>query len=233
MGHNSIIPRRLSEDHKNDPPGTSMRSVFFFCRIVLFVLVLFPSSPALADDTARKLLALIDYIGTDYKNAVQAGKIVNQDEYQEQLEFSKRSLELFDQLKEVDKTDKAGVEPDLKMLAKQIENKADTKMVGAVADSIKSKMMTAYHIVPYPRQLPSFEAGRLLFAQNCSQCHGETGKGDGLGRQSMNPKQPVPANFTDAEFMSGLSPFKAFNAISFGVENTAMASFAALSEDQR
>src|SRR6266705_47247 len=136
MGHNSIIPRRLSEDHKNDPPGTSMRSVFFFCRIVLFVLVLFPSSPALADDTARKLLALIDYIGTDYKNAVQAGKIVNQDEYQEQLEFSKRSLELFDQLKEVDKTDKAGVEPDLKMLAKQIENKADTKMVSAVADCI-------------------------------------------------------------------------------------------------
>ena len=233
MGHNSIIPRRLSEDHKNDPPGTSMRSVFFFCRIVLFVLVLFPSSPALADDTARKLLALIDYIGTDYKNAVQAGKIVNPDEYQEQLEFSKRSLELFDQLKEVDKTDKAGVEPDLKMLAKQIENKADTKMVGAVADSIKSKIMTAYHIVPYPRQLPSFEAGRLLFAQNCSQCHGEAGKGDGPGRQSMNPKQPVPANFTDAEFMSGLSPFKAFNAISFGVENTAMASFAALSEDQR
>ena len=49
----------------------------------------------------------------------------------------------------------------------------------------------------------------------------------------MNPKQPVPANFTDAEFMSGLSPFKALNAISFGVENTAMASFAALSEDQR
>src|SRR2546428_5306527 len=119
------------------------------------------------------------------------------------------------------------------MLAKQIENKADTKMVGAVADSIKSKIMTAYHIVPYPRQLPSFEAGRLLFAQNCSQCHGEAGKGDGPGRESMNPKQPVPANFTDAEFMAGLSPVKAFNAISFGVEKTAMASFAALSQDQR
>jgi high-affinity iron transporter len=49
----------------------------------------------------------------------------------------------------------------------------------------------------------------------------------------MNPKNPPPANFTDAEFMAGLSPFKAFNAISFGVENTAMASFAALSEEQR
>src|SRR5207244_11065711 len=132
IGHNSIIPRRLSEDHKNDPPGTSMRSVFFFCRIVLFVLVLFPSSPALADDTARKLLALIDYIGTDYKNAVQAGKIVNPDEYQEQLEFSKRSLELFDQLIEVDKTDKAGIEQDHKMLDKPIENKTKNKLRSGV-----------------------------------------------------------------------------------------------------
>ena len=49
----------------------------------------------------------------------------------------------------------------------------------------------------------------------------------------MNPKTPPPANFTDGEFMAGLSPFKAFNAVSFGVENTAMASFAALSEEQR
>src|SRR5438046_10531425 len=108
MGHNSIIPRRLSEDHKNDPPGTSMRSVFFFCPIVLFVLVLCPSSSALADDTARKLLALIDYIGTEYKNAVQAGKIVTQHEYQEQLEFSKRSLQLVDKRKQVDTTHKRG-----------------------------------------------------------------------------------------------------------------------------
>ena len=53
------------------------------------------------------------------------------------------------------------------------------------------------------------------------------------GADSMNPKTPLPANFTDPERMAGLSPFKGFNTASFGVEGTAMASFAALSEEQR
>jgi high-affinity iron transporter len=43
----------------------------------------------------------------------------------------------------------------------------------------------------------------------------------------------LPANFTDPERMAGLSPFKAFNTASFGIDGTAMASFAALSEEQR
>src|SRR6185503_13414958 len=69
--------------------------------------------------------------------------------------------------------------------------------------------------------------------ENCAQCHGATGKGDGPGRQSMNPKTPLPANFTDPERIGGLSPFKVFNTASFGIEGTAMASFAALSDEQR
>lgn len=49
----------------------------------------------------------------------------------------------------------------------------------------------------------------------------------------MNPKTPLPANFTDADFMAGLSPFKVYNTTTFGIDNTAMASFAALPDEQR
>ena len=201
--------------------------------LIIFTLLAFGNVAAQAeDDTAKKLLALIDYIGGDYKNAVEADKVRNPNEYQEQLEFARRSLELFDQVKKAD-SDKASIESDLKVLVKHVEDKADPKTVTAIAHGIEKKIIDAYGIVPYPRQLPSLAAGRQLFMENCAQCHGPTGKGDGPGRESMNPKQPLPANFTDAEFMAGLSPFKAFNAISFGVDNTAMASFAALSEAQR
>ena len=186
-----------------------------------------------AQDQARRLVALLDYLGGDYQNAVQDGKIVSQDEYAEMQEFSKRILELTRQLKAIEKTDKAEVEPILKSLVSQVEKKGDVKTVAALANDAKEKLLAVYKIVPHPRQLPSLADGGKLYLENCAQCHGDTGKGDGPGRESMNPKTPPPANFTDAEFMAGLSPFKVYNTTTFGIDNTAMASFAALPDDQR
>jgi high-affinity iron transporter len=201
--------------------------------VVVFLILLFAASTAFAEDEARRLVALLDYLGSDYKNAVQDGRIINQDEFTEMQEFSKRTLEIFSKLKENDKADKADIEPSLKSLANQIENKADAKAVAELANGAKQKLIATYNIVPYPKQVPSLASGKAIYLENCSQCHGEAGRGDGPSRSTMNPKTPPPANFTDGEFMAGLSPFKVFNAVSFGVENTAMASFAALSEDQR
>src|SRR6266508_1837814 len=89
------------------------------------VVLLMTACPAIAQDNAKRLVALLDYLGSDYKNAVQDGKILSQDEYGEMQEFAKRSLDLFTQLKAVDK---AGVESSLKSLASQVDSKADPKV---------------------------------------------------------------------------------------------------------
>ena len=203
----------------------------------LFLCVLFfslaASAPLLAADEAKRLVALVDYIGGDYKNAVQGGKIINPDEYQEMREFSNRALELLNQLKQAEKGEKAGVESSLKTLASYIEKKENNKAIAELARGIKEKLLTAYGIVPYPKTIPTFQIAKTTFAQNCVSCHGETGKGDGPSQAAINPKEPAPANFTDPEVMAPLSPFRALNTISFGVEGTAMPSFAVLSEEER
>ena len=211
------------------------RGLFILRSLTLVFLVfsLFAASAVFADDEARRLVAVLDYVGSDYKNAVRDGTIVSQEEYQEMQEFTKRILELLNQLKEIDKGDKAGVEPTINSLASQIEKKGDATRVAELANNAKTKLISTYNIVPYPKTLPSLAVGKQVYDENCAQCHGVTGKGDGPGRETMNPKNPAPANFTDLERMASLSPFKAFNTATFGVEGTAMASFAALSEDQR
>lgn len=204
--------------------------------VILWFVLLFSVvnvAPAAAIDEARKLVSLLDYLASDYKNAVQDGKVLSTDEYGEMREFSRRTLELFDELKASDKNDKAGIEADLKTLTAHIDHKASPESVAKLANSMKDKLIASYNIVTYPRRLPSLADGQKIYRDNCAQCHGDGGKGDGPGRQSMNPQTPLPADFTDPERMAGLSPFKAFNTASFGIEGTAMASFAALSEDQR
>jgi len=210
--------------------GKNRLDNFRWLAIFIFVLI---ACPAFAQDQAKKLVALLDYLGSDYKNAVKDGKVLSQDEYAEMQEFAKRSAELFAQLKELDKGDKAGVAAEVKSLTAQVDQKADPKIVAELAKSTKEKLIAAYNIVPYPRRLPALADGKKLYDDNCAQCHGASGKGDGPGRESMNPKTPLPANFTDPERIGGLSPFKVFNTASFGIQGTAMASFAALSDEQR
>jgi high-affinity iron transporter len=196
----------------------------------LVLLCLAWTRPAAAEDAANRLVALLDYVGGDYKNSVQGGKVVSEPEYREMKEFALRIVELGGQLKPAER---AEIEPALKNLAALIEQKANDQEVAQLARGIKEKLIAKYGIATYPRRMPTLQTGKKVFAENCAQCHGETGKGDGPGRASMNPKEPPPANFTDANLMEGLSPFKAFNVASFGVEGTAMPNYSALAEEER
>jgi high-affinity iron transporter len=209
------------------------RTTGSYYAIGVFLLSIFCASSALASDQAKQLLSLIDYIGGDYKNAVQNGKVANPDEYQEMSEFSARSIDLFNQLKLKEGRDTAGIEKDLRALSAHVKAKSGEQLVAQLAQQIKDRLIAAYKIVTYPKAIPDFESAKLIYMQNCAQCHGDTGGGDGTAAATMQPKEPKPANFLNDDLMAGLSPFKAFNTASFGIQGTGMPNFAALSEEER
>ena len=62
---------------------------------------------------------------------------------------------------------------------------------------------------PVPSNAASITAGRTLYNKNCRHCHGLKGKGDG----PLAPKDPRPADLTDAKWDHGTSDGEIFAVI--------------------
>jgi mono/diheme cytochrome c family protein len=65
--------------------------------------------------------------------------------------------------------------------------------------------------------------GEILFKQNCTSCHGDTGHGDGPAVATLNPK---PRNFTQSDkWTRGYRVTDIFTTVSSGIKGTGMAAF--------
>ena len=204
---------------------TAIISAAAIFLLFLFTLPSYSSSPP----EAKRVLSLVDYIGGDYRNAVSGGEIINDDEYNEMLEFSSEVSDLFSKM-EKETGDSAALGPDLEKLGGLINDKAEPAEVEALSASIKTKIITAYGIVPHPPAPPSIANGEALYAAQCSLCHGMTGAGDGPVASGLNP---APANFVDPEVSSVLSPFKVYNTTVYGIAGTGMPSFPQLTDEEK
>jgi mono/diheme cytochrome c family protein len=72
---------------------------------------------------------------------------------------------------------------------------------------------------PVKADATSVAAGKELYAKHCSECHGDTGKGDGTMADEYTPKPP---DLTDADWKHGSSDGEIFVLIRDGSKNTAM-----------
>lgn len=197
--------------------------------LVSIILLLLITVGSFASSNERRILSLVDYIGGDYQNAIQNGEVVNIAEYNEMLEFSAETKELFQILKSSD-GDKANIESEINELSTLINSKSTVESVEEVSSNIKEKIISSYGIIPHPEKRPNFAAGNELYANNCSQCHGMTGAGDGNLAQGLNPP---PTILIDPDFYSGLSPFKVHNTMTFGIKGTSMPAFPQISDENK
>jgi mono/diheme cytochrome c family protein len=82
---------------------------------------------------------------------------------------------------------------------------------------------------PVPPSESAIIAAKPSYKENCAQCHGDTGKGDGSEALRYDPK---PADFTDAPHMNAVTDGALFYQISQG--RKPMPSFKRrMTEDQR
>ncbi len=75
---------------------------------------------------------------------------------------------------------------------------------------------------PVSADATSIAAGKKVYAKNCANCHGDTGKGDGSLGEELNPK---PANLADADWKHGSSDGEMFTLIRDGSKGTGMKGF--------
>ena len=178
---------------------------------------------------ASQALHLIDYIGADYPPTVDDGKVVDETEYREQLEFLVVLKGLIADLPE--RPERAELAQGVNALHNAIEQHQDGVDVARSARQLGARLAVAYEVSQAPAITPDPVRGEPLYAQHCSVCHGATGVGDGPASVGMTPP---PANLRDTQRLDRLSLYAIFNTLGLGVEGTDMPSFAdQLDERQR
>ena len=178
---------------------------------------------------ASQALHLIDYIGADYPPTVEDGKVIDETEYHEQLEFLAVLKGLIADLPE--RAERAELAQGVNALQTAIEQREDGAAVAREARQLGAKLAVAYEVSQAPVITPDPTRGAPLYAQHCSVCHGEAGAGDGPAGVGMSPP---PANLRDAGRLDRLSLYAIYNTLGLGVEGTDMPSFAdQLDERQR
>ena len=120
--------------------------------------------------------------------------------------------------------------PRLEALRVRVEKADDAVGVSRDCAALVEELVAVAGLSRSPRVPPDLQQGKTLYQEACAACHAADGSANVPIAATMSPK---PANFLDPERMGGLTPYKAFNAVGFGVRGTAMPSFATLDERQR
>lgn len=204
------------------------------CYLFPLLLILASPSATIAAETATQdrgpqvILHLLDYVSVEYPQFVQAGKVVNQAEYAEQLEFAGQIETMVRALPPNEKRDAYAQRA--ADLLKLIRDKQDGAQISKLARDLQRELIAAYDIPVAPKQAPDMATAAALYAANCAACHGVDGDGAGPQAPGLDPK---PANFHDLERQSARSVYGLYSTITLGVDGTSMAPFAAMSADDR
>lgn len=188
-------------------------------------------SPAATDGgDAQRLVALLDYVGGDYGRAVVDGRIESEFEYEEQLRFVADAHTMAASLLGPNPGPDDRVTPAIGRVEALVKAKASAHEVTQACRAAREDVVVRFGLRTTPTERPSLARAETLYTENCAVCHGAKGDANTDRARELDPS---PASFKDRERLNGLAPFRVYNALTFGVPGTAMASFDALTPADR
>jgi len=195
------------------------------------IAFLWPVTLAIAQATpepTQVVLHLLDYMAVDYPQCVQDGTVLDQSEYDEQVEFSQQVRTLLDQLPM--HSAQSSLLRQTEQLVTLIQDKRPGLEVSTLAHQLRWNIIRTYNVEVAPKRPPDLHMASELYQAQCAACHGLQGQGDGPAGVHLDP---APSNFHDRQRMDQRSIYGLYSTITLGVQGTAMASFRTLSEDER
>jgi len=209
---------------------------------VLLMVSIFFSTSILAQQSgsidvvkeSRQILQMAEYIGVDYSEAVTNGEIANEDEFAEMQQFASLILQKSATLQTANKADfdlrQTSVVANARALQQAILEKYTIEKIQVLTQQIRQQLLALSPALLLPTQLLAQSQVQTLFADNCAACHGSTGEGNGPLAKSFSPS---PTNFTETKRALNRSLLGLYDAISAGLDDTAMRAFTELNDQQR
>jgi len=199
--------------------------------VALFLAIPFAVTTQAQDlDPAQgqMVLRLLDYISVEYPRFVKSGKVVNADEYAEQIEFS---VQVADAVRNFPPhPEKDALVASAADLATLIVDKGDSAKVSQGARNLQRGLIKAFRIQIAPVRAPDLGNAAALYQSICAACHGAAGDGNGPQAAALEPR---PSNFRDHARQFERSLYGLYNTITFGVEGTSMQAFGSLRAEER
>lgn len=181
-----------------------------------------------AETDVRRIWQLLDYLAVDYAGAVKDGAVISAPEFAEMREFAKTSQTKLAALEP--HPERAALVAEAQMLSAAIEAKKSSEEVAALAKLLANHLLAAYPVSSSPAAPPLVAQAAALYQAQCAACHGASGNGDGPLGLKLEPR---PVAFTDKDRARERSAFALYQAISQGIEGTAMPGFATIGEADR
>ena len=166
---------------------------------------------------------MLQYIEGDYVEAIEAGSA------SELAEHALLAQQCADLALELDAGGGRFVSR-LRGLKEQISTKAPPLTVHEGTGALIADIVRDQHLPQSPRRAPDLKRGKALFNIDCAPCHGAQ---PGSLTEVALLMKPRPPSFFLSDVMNPLTPWKAFNLVTFGIPETPMPSFAGVDEQDR